>query len=119
MSYKREREFFLQRFGAEFPRAPMETAQALLRCATSAQRYNEIASSIEVSERESARLEARDKRNTERARRLAESLDAELIENGDPRGFPFLLACPSGRTYDWGSRGLGIPGRGLPARAFQ
>jgi len=46
-------------------------------------------------------------------------IGAKLIEGGDPRGFPFLIDCPSHRAYDFGGRGLGVPGRGLPARCFQ
>lgn len=87
VSYQRERAAFLLAFGREFPTAHPDIAHALLRAATGSQRYNEVTSSIDGAE-------------------LAD-------ESGDPRGFPFVIKCPSGRTYDFGGRGLGIPGRGL------
>lgn len=119
MSYQREREEFLSAFAREFPNASAEVARLMLRNASAEQRYNEITSSIEVSEREAARLDKASQRRTERMRKLCRSIGAELIENGDPRGYSYLIKCPSGKTTDWGNRGLGIPGRGLPPSAFR
>jgi len=119
MSYQRQREEFLVTFGAEFPRADHRAALALLREATGAQRYNEIVCSIDVGPAELARLERRDTARLFRVAEIARAIGAELIAGGDPRGYPFLLRCPSGRTYDFGGRGLGVPGRGLPARCFR
>jgi hypothetical protein len=119
MGYDKERAEFLQDFGREFPNAPHNVALALLRAGTAEQRYNEITSSIDVGARELERLERASERRTERVRKLCERIGGKLIENGDPRGFAYLIECPSGRAYDWGQRGLGIPGRGLPARCFR
>lgn len=119
MSYQKEREEFIQAFGREFPNAPHSVCLAMLRNASAEQRYNEICSSIEVSDREARRLDKASERRTERMRELCRSIGAELVENGDPRGYSYLIRVPSGRTTDWGNRGIGIPGRGLPASAFR
>ena len=119
MSYQREREEFLSAFAREFPNARHEVALLMLRNASAEQRYNEICSSIEVSDREARRLDKASERRTERMRELCRSIGAELVENGDPRGYSYLIRVPSGRTTDWGNRGIGIPGRGLPASAFR
>ena len=119
MTYQSERDEFLAAFGREFPNASRDVAAALLRAATGSQRYNEIASSIDVGARELARLEKREANRMLRVVGMLAMIGAKLIDGGDPRGFPFLIACPSGRTYDFGGRGLGVPGRGLPARCFQ
>lgn len=119
MGYDKERSEFLQHFGREFPNARHEVALAFLRAATSEQRWNEIDCSIEISDRERARHEKASERRTARVAKLAKSIGSELITNGDPRGYAYLLKCPSGRSYDWGQRGLGVPGRGLPARCFR
>lgn len=115
MTYAREREFFLLHFAREFPAADFGIARRLLRLATSSQRFNEMACSIPIGD---AMSRAEDRR-TELARRLAKEIGAELVENGDPRGYPYFLTCPSGRTYDWGERGLGIPGRGFTAAELE
>lgn len=119
MSYQKEREFFLATFAREFPSASMDVARRLLREATGSQRANEILCSIDVGEREQARIEKREERRDARVAKLAESIGAKLKPGGDPRGFPYVLLLPSEATYDWGGQGLGIPGRGLPARCFQ
>lgn len=117
-SYQKEREFFLIKFGQEFPKASTDVAVRMLREASAEQRYNEIVCSIEISESETRRLEKRSESRAKRMEALCGEIGAKLVENGDPRGFPFLLSLPSGKTYDWGERGLGIPGRGLPASTF-
>jgi hypothetical protein len=63
----------------------MDAALALLRAATSEQRWNEISSSIEISERETKRYELASERRTARVRKLAESIGSKLIENGPAR----------------------------------
>ena len=118
MSYQKERAFFLKQFAVEFPTAKYSDAIALLREGTGSQRYNEIACSVDVGERELARLEKRDDNRTKRVAAICKRIGAQLVENGDSRGFPFFLSCPSGRTYDWGQRGLGVPGEGHSGAAI-
>lgn len=112
MGYQKDRTDFLFEFSRTFPHAHQGIARALLRDATGAQRYNEITSSIEISEREAARLEKRDNARTARVQRCAAMIGAKLDENGDPRGCPFVLIAPDGhKVY--------VPGNGLPARCFR
>lgn len=118
MSYQKEREEFIAAFCREFPAAGYSTACWLLRQATASQRYNEIATSIDVGQAELDRLEARDQRRDERVRKVVEGIGGKLETNGDPRGVPYKIVCPSGFNDSWGSRGLCVPGRGLPARCF-
>lgn len=112
MSYQREREEFLSAFAREFPNASAEVARLMLRNASAEQRYNEITSSIEVSEREAARLDKASTLRGRRMRKLCFDIGATLVEHGDPRGNPYLITTPSKRE-------LSIPGRGLPASAFR
>lgn len=112
MSYRREREEFLSQFARFFPKGAHSVALALLRESSAEQRYNEIASSIDVGERELARLERRSNARLLRVRAIAERLGGKLSENGDPRGCAFTIITPDGRE-------IGIPGRGLPASAFR
>jgi len=106
-------------FGREFPQASREDARALLRAATAEQRANEIECSVDVGETERERMEKASARRMARVRKIARKIGADLIENGDPRGFSFVLTCPSGRTYDWGGSGLGVPGRGFSATEIE
>ncbi len=119
MGYQKEREEFLVRFAREFPEAPITFAAALLRHASSAQRYNEIVTSIDVGQKELDRLERVSEKRRERVEAICQKIGAGVEFNGDPRGFPFFVKCPSGYANDWGRRGLGVPGRSLPARCFQ
>ena len=120
MGYQSEREQFIRDMGREFPAASMADIQAILRAGTSEHRWNETTCSINIGERETARQEKRSEARTGRVRAIVERLGGKLIENGDPRGYAYYIACPSGFTGgDWGRRGIGVPGRGLPARCFQ
>ena len=112
MGYQKEREEFTAEMVRHFPTCSMRTISAFLRGASGAQRYNEITSSIDVGEKELARLERCDERRTARLVKLAESIGAKLEEGGDPRGCPFSVVTPAGRE-------IRCPGRGLPARCFQ
>ena len=118
MGYQKNREEFIRLFAREFPNARHDDASTLLRAASGEQRSNEIASSIEETAWQNERREKADERRTARVQKICDRIGAVLEPNGDPRGFPFLLKCPSGFTNDWGHRGLGVPGRGLPARCF-
>lgn len=118
MSYRQWREEFIHIFTQEFPKARLDEALLLLRAATSEQRWNEIACSIDVGERETARLEKASDRRMERVQAICDKIGAKLVPNGDPRGDPFFILPPSGKTTDWGERGIGVPGRSLPARCF-
>ena len=111
MAYKAWREEFLSEFARTFPGASHSKALAFLRDATAEQRWNEISCSIDIGETETARQEKRSERRLARVRKLAESIGAQLSENGDPRGCPFGLVKDGCTVY--------VPGRGLPARCFQ
>ncbi len=112
MGYQASRDYFLTSFTRMFPEAPHGTALALLRAATSEQRYNEIATSIDVGAVELARLEKRSDARRERIAVLCNEIGADLEENGDPRGCPFRICF-------WTGIWLGVPGKGLPARCFR
>lgn len=111
MAYQKWREEFLTDFAREFPKAGHRNALMLLREATAEQRWNEIDSSIDVGEKERARLERASERRMERVRIICERIGAGLQGNGDPRGCPFSIVAPDGRE-------IAVPGRGLPARCF-
>lgn len=112
MGYQREREEFFSLFSREFPKASIYDARLLLRDASASQRYNEIVSSIDVGERELARLEKADAARDARVGARVRAIGGELETGGDPRGNPYAIKCPSGRI-------LSVPGRGLPAHCFQ
>lgn len=112
MGYQNDREAFVAEFARHFPNASHWVATAFLRDASGAQRYNEITSSIDVGERELARLEKLDARRTVRIVNRAKKIGAKVEDGGDPRGCPFSLITPEGRE-------IRVPGRGLPARCFR
>lgn len=120
MGYQRDREKFIRQFARQFPKGSASDCLALLRAASGEQRWNEIDSSIEISDRERARLEKASERRMARVAKLCASIGAVLETGGDPRGCPFKLH-PAGTTREEAERrmGLGVPGRGLPARCFQ
>lgn len=110
--YQTERDTFLFLFAREFPQARIGDALALLRAATGAQRWNEIATSIDVGDAERARLERASQRRLARVRKIEASIGAALETSGDPRGNPYTLYSPQGTR-------VSVPGRGLPARCFR
>lgn len=112
MAYQKWREEFIAEFIRAFPKASYSVALALLRAATSEQRWNEIDCSIDVGEKEHDRLEKVSERRMGRVKALADKIGAGLDTNGDPRGCPFALIAPDGRK-------VYCPGRGLPARCFR
>lgn len=83
---------------------------ALLRRATRLHRSGEINCSIDVGEKELARLEKRDERDEAAVKKIAESNGATVTFQGDPRGCPF--------TIEKDGKGCAVPGRSLPARCF-
>lgn len=108
VSYSRWREQFFQEAGRLG--ITWEDASRLLRAASTMQRVSEISCSIDVGERELARLEKRADAAEKRSRKIVESYGLKLTSQGDPRGCPMAVVS-EGREY-------GIPGRGLPARCF-
>jgi len=113
MGYQKDRESFIAEFTKYFPNAGYSVALAFLRDASGAQRYNEITSSINVGEKELARLAAQDEKRRSRVTALAGKIGAQAVTfNGDPRGCPFSIITKEGRE-------VRVPGRGLPARCFR
>lgn len=119
MSYQKEREEFIVQFVRLFPKARHSDAEYLLRQASAEQRWNEIDCSIDVGEREHDRMEKASERRIERTRKFCSSIGARLITQGDPRGYPLQIKTANDPSDDEQTRGLGIPGRGLPARCFR
>lgn len=113
MGYQTEREQFIRDFARAFPDAPYSACLNVLRTASAEQRWNEVYSSFDIGEKETARQEKRSERRIERLRQLAASIGAEIETAGDPRGNPFTI-----RKIGDTSAGLSVPGRGLPARCF-
>lgn len=112
MSYAKEREEFIGRFVQCAPGATFEFAQWLLRQASAEQRWNEVYSSFDIGEDETARQERKSERRMERVKERVESAGFKLETNGDPRGNPFcVLVGPTEIRHS-------VPGRGLPARCF-
>jgi len=112
MGYQQDREAFINQFARVFPKAPFSVALTFLREASGSQRYNEIASSIDVGEKELNRLELADERRDLRVTMLAASIGATIETGGDPRGCPYILKNSEGAE-------VRVPGRGLPARCFR
>lgn len=112
MGYQTERAQFLHQFGRYVSAGTHADALAFLRDASGSQRWNEILSSFDIGERETAKQERREERRDARVKARAERLGLALETNGDPRGNPYALKTADGRT-------LSVPGRGLPARCFR
>lgn len=69
------------------------------------QRSNEAACNYGQSPRQQKRAD----NLTAKAAELAKSIGCGMVANGDPRGYPLFLTVPSGKTTDWGERGIGVP----------
>lgn len=119
MSHQKDREEFIRLFSQEFPKAGPDDAKTLLKLAHAEQVWNEIQCSVNIPDDDRAKRERDSANRSEEIRRILSPLGGKLIENGDPRGFPYLIACPSGLTNDWGRRGLGIPAEGMTADALR
>ena len=103
MSYPRWREEFIAQFCGSFDSAgsTIGDARALLRAATSLQRSGEIQCSIDVGERENARLEKRDERAQERVRKIvAEQLGVNEADIKNESSFVDDLGADSLDTVE-------------------
>lgn len=100
--------------------ASLATCRGILAAATTLQRISELTCSVEMSERETARLERREANAEERVHRLAATFGARADFNGDPRGYVVRLILPSGKYNTWGGAesGWGVAARGYPASRF-
>ena len=110
-SYQTWREEFIRDFARYVPKGTQSDALAFLRDASGEQRFAEIATSIDVGEKEMERLERASERRTERVKARCEALGIGLETCGDPRGSPYTLIVDG--------RKISVPGRGLPARCFR
>lgn len=114
MSYKRWREEFISEAAQNGYR--YQEATAMLRAATSLQRSSEIQCSIDVGEKELARLERRDAAAEKRVTAIVTAHGHSVEFQGDPRGCPFTIKVkPEGQSW---TRSISCPGLGLPARCF-
>lgn len=85
--------------------------ERLLSAATTLHRLSEVSCSVEVSDRETKRMERREKSAEARVRAIvAEVPGASVDFQGDPRG------CPFGVTV--GIRTEYVPGRPFPASVY-
>lgn len=116
MGYQADRERFFQQLTHHFPAATYHDARTLLRNASGEMRWNEIASSIDIGEKRTAQEEKKSAARVARVRAICARIGADLEEQGDPRGYPFIIRP----VADQGKgSGIYIPGRGLPASAFR
>jgi len=118
-SYAKDRESFISAMSREYPAITHAEILTLLRAGTAENRWNEIDCSIDIGDRERARQERRSENRLARVKAICDRIGATLNPNGDPRGYAYYITLPSGKTNDLGGRGLGVPGRGLPARCFR
>lgn len=83
----------------------------LLSAATTLHRLSEVSCSVEVSDREQARMERREKSAELRVRSIVSEVHGASVDfQGDPRGCPFSI------TKD--TRTEGVPGRPFPASVY-
>jgi hypothetical protein len=99
-----------------YTREVSETCALICRHATTYARIQEAWTSVEMSERQTARVEQQESNIERRIIDLVDSLpetDAGKIKvrfGGDPRGATVLLVMPDGRFDTWGQDGLMVPG---------
>ncbi len=83
----------------------------LLSAATTLHRLAEVSCSVEVSDRETARMERREASAEARVRSIVAEVPGATVEmQGDPRGCPFGVTV-NGRT-EW------VPGRPYPSAVY-
>jgi hypothetical protein len=83
----------------------------LLSAATTLHRLSEVSCSVEVSDREQARMERREKSAEARVRSIVSEVPGASVDfQGDPRGCPFGVTV-NGRTEY-------VPGRPFPAAVY-
>ena len=104
---------FLQNVYKRNPNANHETLDRLHGIAKSVHRLGELSCNFGLTDRQ----DKREDRLVAEARKLAESIGAQLYYQGDPRGWEFSLYFPQdlkpGQTpeSDGGWHGVGIPNR--------
>ncbi len=83
----------------------------LLSAATTLHRLSEVSCSVEVSDRETARMERREKAAEARVRSIVSKVPGASVDfQGDPRGCPFGVTV-NGRTEH-------VPGRPYPSAVY-
>lgn len=104
MSYQYDRGIFVEVMRNEG--VPYGVSILVMRHANTIQRIAALECSVEMSEREAARVE---KRAAACERRIAEILAPYNVTadfSGDPRGCCVKVRLPSGRANSWGGDGL-------------
>ena len=89
----------------------IEKARYLMRCAATLKTIAERLCNEEMSDRETARVDAKEANTEARAQAVAESLGFKAIFSGDPRGYVFKVILPSAAYNTWGGAesGWGVP----------
>jgi hypothetical protein len=80
----------------------------LHRYETSLHRISEIQCCIEMSEKETKRLDEKEERINQKVRDIAELLRFKVRFQGDPRGGAIRFILPSGRSNGWDLETWGI-----------
>jgi hypothetical protein len=135
MSKQRDRDEFINIMTQEG--VPLHVSQALLRAETTLHRIAELQCSSEAADRDRVmcpggdetclcrdygnydydadkhgtvpRICVKEAKMQARLLKLANQHGISLVFNGDPRGPAILVSVPSGRTNDWGRRGVVVP----------
>ncbi len=112
MSNKQDRELVVEYWMAltrEFPQVSrgrlIEIGNRLVYIAKASHRLAELACNQEVTSRQ----QARDVKLDEEVRALAAELGTTVVLQGDPRGAPVKVVCPSGYSNSFGGEGLVVP----------
>jgi hypothetical protein len=87
----------------------LHIADLLMRHGTTYCRMQEDACNVEMSDRQQARHDKREKQIEDRVTQLCKELGAVPDFQGDPRGHTIKLVVPSGKTDDWGGTGICVP----------
>jgi ribosomal protein S2 len=80
----------------------------LHRYETTLHRIAEIWCSVELTEKQAARLEEKESRIEKKVQGIAELLRFKVHTQGDPRGGTIRFTLPSGRSNNWDQETWGI-----------
>lgn len=104
MSYQRDRENFILVCAKN--NVPADVARLVMRHANTCQRIAAVFCSVELSDRETKRLEKQDASCSRRISEVLAPYNVTADFQGDPRGSVVKVCFPGGQRNDWGGDNL-------------
>lgn len=106
---RKQREQFIVDLTKHAPKAQQWHAERIMRYGATYGRMQEDWCNREMSDKETERVERREKRIEEKVTKILGEIDCKPVFGGDPRGNTIKIVLPDGYADDWGREGLCVP----------